>query len=205
MPVLSVRLRVLRGDEIALGPGKVELLAAIAETGSITSAARRLGISYMHSWSLIQMMNRSFREPLVVSLRGGRRGGGAGLTAEGAEVLTIYQEMETEALGAAQKAWERLQPKLHGAQKTGGASALVLSDRNRDDADLMNESIRNELSGRVKAIVSDKVLSEVIIETASGEVAAVITTHSVRKMKLKVGDRVAALVKATNVSVRRQE
>ena len=68
----------------------------------------------------------------------------------------------------------------------------------------MQESIRNEIPGTVKEIVSDKVLSEVILETAVGEIAAVITTRSVQEMGLKVGDRVAALVKATNVSVRRQ-
>ena len=68
----------------------------------------------------------------------------------------------------------------------------------------MEESIRNEIPGTVKEIVSDKVLSEVILETAVGEIAAVITTRSVQEMGLKVGDRAAALVKATNVSVRRQ-
>jgi molybdate transport system regulatory protein len=68
----------------------------------------------------------------------------------------------------------------------------------------MEQSIRNELPGTVKGIVSDKVLSEVVIETAIGEVAAVITTRSLERMGLKVGDPVFALVKATNVSLRRE-
>jgi molybdopterin-binding protein len=68
----------------------------------------------------------------------------------------------------------------------------------------MEESIRNEIPGIVKEIVSDKVLTEVILETAVGEVAAVITTRSAQALKLKIGDRVVGLVKATNVSVRRQ-
>jgi molybdopterin-binding protein len=67
----------------------------------------------------------------------------------------------------------------------------------------MEQSIRNELPGTVKEINSDKVLSEIIVETRIGEMAAVITTRSVQDMGLKVGDRVAALVKATNVSLRR--
>ena len=75
----------------------------------------------------------------------------------------------------------------------------------KEDGDLMEQSIRNEIPGTVKEIISDKVLSEVIVETAVGEVAAIITTRSVHDMGLKVGDRVAALVKATNVSVRRQD
>ena len=68
----------------------------------------------------------------------------------------------------------------------------------------MEQSIRNEIPGTVKEIISDKVLSEIIVETRIGEMAAVITTRSVRDMGLKVGDRVAALVKATNVSLRRR-
>jgi molybdopterin-binding protein len=74
----------------------------------------------------------------------------------------------------------------------------------KEDNDFMEQSIRNELPGTVKEIVSDKVLSEIIVETAIGEMAAVITTRSVQDMGLKVGDKVAALVKATNVSIRRQ-
>jgi molybdate transport system regulatory protein len=67
----------------------------------------------------------------------------------------------------------------------------------------MKQSIRNQLSGTVKSIVSDKVLSEVIVDTSIGEIASIITTRSVQEMKLKSGDKVFALVKATNVSLRR--
>jgi molybdate transport system regulatory protein len=68
----------------------------------------------------------------------------------------------------------------------------------------MEQSIRNQLAGTINSIVSDKVLSEVIVETSIGEVASVITTRSVEEMKLKVGDKVFGLVKATNVSLRRR-
>jgi molybdopterin-binding protein len=68
----------------------------------------------------------------------------------------------------------------------------------------MEQSIRNQLAGTIKSIVSDKVLSEVIVETSIGEVASVITTRSVEEMKLKVGDKAFGLVKATNVSLRRR-
>ena len=74
-----------------------------------------------------------------------------------------------------------------------------------EDDDLMEQSIRNQIPGTVKEIISDKVLSEIIVETVIGDVAAVITTRAVQDMGLKVGDRVEALVKATNVSVRRQD
>jgi molybdopterin-binding protein len=67
----------------------------------------------------------------------------------------------------------------------------------------MEESIRNQLPGKVKSIVSDKVTSEVILETSIGEIASIITTRSVQEMNLMPGDKVFALVKATNVSIRR--
>jgi len=62
-------MRVLCGDDIALGPGKVDLLALIGETGSIREAAERMGMSYMRAWTLIKTMNACFREPLVVASR----------------------------------------------------------------------------------------------------------------------------------------
>ena len=68
----------------------------------------------------------------------------------------------------------------------------------------MEQSIRNRLPGTVKSIVSDKVLSEVIVETSIGEVASVITTRSVEEMKLKPNDKVFVLIKATNVSLARR-
>ena len=67
----------------------------------------------------------------------------------------------------------------------------------------MEESIRNQLPGTVKSIVSDKVTSEVIVETSIGEIASIITTRSVQEMSLMPGDKVFALVKATNDSLRR--
>jgi molybdopterin-binding protein len=68
----------------------------------------------------------------------------------------------------------------------------------------MEQSIRNQLPGTIKTIVSDKVLSEVIVETSIGDIVSIITTRSVEEMKLKTGDEVFALVKATNVSLRRR-
>jgi molybdopterin-binding protein len=68
----------------------------------------------------------------------------------------------------------------------------------------MEQSIRNQLPGTVKSVVSDKVLSEVIVETSIGEVASVITTRSVEEMKLKPEDKVFVLIKATNVSLARR-
>ena len=103
------RLRVLSGDDIALGPGKIELLELVRETGSIQQAARRIGMSYMRAWMLIKTMNRCFKEPVVVALRGGKKGGGAELTRTGQEALRLYHQMNARSLQASQPDWKRLQ------------------------------------------------------------------------------------------------
>jgi molybdate transport system regulatory protein len=82
------------GTEIAIGPGKAELLAAIAATGSISESARRLGMSYRRAWLLVDTMNRCFREPVVASATGGAGGGGARVTAFGERVLSAYRSMQ---------------------------------------------------------------------------------------------------------------
>jgi molybdate transport system regulatory protein len=93
LPPASLRLRLLFGDRLVLGPGKAELLAGIAGTGSIAAAGRAMGMSYKRAWSLVEEMNTAFRSPLVVSARGGAGGGGAVLTETGFVVLTAYRSM----------------------------------------------------------------------------------------------------------------
>lgn len=102
------RLRVRVRDEIALGPGKIELLARIQQTGSITEAARQMGMSYMRAWKLIQTMNGCFKEPLVLAVRGGQRRGGAQLTKVGARALQLYQKMERDTLRVCSETGKRI-------------------------------------------------------------------------------------------------
>jgi molybdate transport system regulatory protein len=104
----KLRVRVLLGFSVAIGPGKADLLAGIAETGSISAASRRMGMSYKRAWHLIDTMNSCFRRPLVEAARGGARGGGAKLTPLGAEVLALYRSMEDRAASAAGKELARL-------------------------------------------------------------------------------------------------
>ena len=93
-------IRVRIASVSAIGPGKADLLEAIAETGSISAASRRLRISYRRSWDLVKSLNESFRAPLVDLVKGGAKGGGAYLTETGREVLTLYRRMESAAEGA---------------------------------------------------------------------------------------------------------
>ena len=97
---LVPRLRVLSDQTIAIGPGKADLLEAIAETGSISGAARRMGMSYRRAWLLVDTLNQCFSAPLVGTATGGKGGGGAQITELGREILYRYREMERKTLAA---------------------------------------------------------------------------------------------------------
>jgi molybdate transport system regulatory protein len=105
---LRPRLRVLRGKEIVLGPGKADLLEAIARAGELRRAAGKLGMSYMRAWKLVQVMNGAFRAPLVETTRGGAGHGAARLTKTGKTVLAVYHEMERRSLVASAPGFRRL-------------------------------------------------------------------------------------------------
>ncbi|SRR5258706_16049025 len=102
------RLRIVRSEDIAVGPGKIDLLEAIAVTGSITAAARRLGMSYRRAWLLVDTMNRCFKNPVVDAETGGRRGGGTQLTAVGAEAVRRYRRIEKLATKASSREMQKL-------------------------------------------------------------------------------------------------
>ncbi len=104
---MHLRLRIVRREKIALGPGKVELLALIEETGSLSKATKGMGMSYMKAWSLIQTM-----KPLVETSRGGQNRGGAKLTETGRKALALYQKMQRDCLRASQVSWKQLQQLL---------------------------------------------------------------------------------------------
>nr|WP_240549045.1 winged helix-turn-helix domain-containing protein [Halomonas antri] len=103
---MTPRLRIQLGHAIAMGPGKVQLLEAIAETGSISAAARQMGMSYRRAWLLVDTMNQCFKAPLVNTATGGKGGGGARITPFGEEVLARYQRMQRIASEAVAKEME---------------------------------------------------------------------------------------------------
>ncbi len=114
---VGVRLRVVLERNIAIGPGKADLLEEIAATGSIAAAAREMGMSYKRAWLLVDTMNRCFRAPLVESAKGGAAGGGALLTSLGAEVLRRYRSMEKRAMRGASADFTALKRALRPPRK----------------------------------------------------------------------------------------
>ena len=99
-PVARFRLRLTQGARIAVGPGRIELLEAVRDAGSITAAARSLDMSYRRAWMLLDELNRCLRAPVVESVHGGARGGGSRLTETGLELVRLYRRIEQTAARA---------------------------------------------------------------------------------------------------------
>jgi len=91
---LGARLRIVLDTDIAIGPGRADILQGIKDTGSIAAAGRRMGMSYKRAWTLVEAINGCFASPLVQASKGGRRGGNTQLTELGEQVLTAYRRME---------------------------------------------------------------------------------------------------------------
>lgn len=100
MARLSIRIDFDEGRR--LGPGKVALLEAVEATGSITSAAKSLGMSYRRAWMLIEQINGLFQQLVIQTAHGGAKGGGAHLTPLGEEVVARYRQIERKLQRAAE-------------------------------------------------------------------------------------------------------
>jgi molybdate transport system regulatory protein len=96
----GLTLRVLGSKAAAFGPGKAELVSRIAATGSISAAARAMGMSYRRAWQLVEALNRDFRAPVVKTAVGGSRGGGAEVTELGRRLVAAFRAMEDKASAA---------------------------------------------------------------------------------------------------------
>lgn len=116
---LGARLRLVLGPDIAIGPGKVDLLEQVQKTGSIAEAGRTLGMSYKRAWQLISTMNDAFKEPVVVTSRGGASKGGATLTAFGEDLLKRYRRIQAQTERAVAPDLQHLTAQLaNGGDKT---------------------------------------------------------------------------------------
>jgi molybdate transport system regulatory protein len=121
---LKLKAQLLSGGELAMGPGKADLLDAIQAEGSISGAGRKLGMSYRRTWLLVDTMNRCWAEPLVETTPGGGEHRGARVTPAGLAVLKAYRILEAELAKAAADPLETLKARLLDTPRSsqGGAS-----------------------------------------------------------------------------------
>lgn len=185
---LKGMLALQAGDRVLGGRDRIELLARIAETGSISAAARAVGMSYKGAWDAIDAMNNLADEPLVVRATGGRHGGGTRLTAHGEQLIEVFRLLEVEH------------------------QRFMQQFRTLDDASLRNlalmrrlmirTSARNQFSGKVVAVHKGAVNDVVELEIGGGQrIVATVTSESTQHLGLEPGREAMALIKASSVLV----
>ena len=179
---------VMSFDKPALLEKRIKLLEAIAETGSITSAAKRVGLSYKAAWEAVDTMNNLSHNPLVVRVTGGSGGGGTTLTPLGQEVVANYSVLKKE--------YERF---LNRLSAMGNFEMNSLKHIQRI---AMQISARNQLMGKIGEIKRAKVNAEVSIVLKSGVIlVSTITNSAVEELGLEVGDEVVGIIKASSVLI----
>jgi molybdate transport system regulatory protein len=125
-----VRFRVDFAASCSVGPGKIALLESIERSGSLSQAARELGMSYRRAWLLLASLNASFREPVVVTATGGRGGGGARLTRFGRELVRLFRAFEQDTQARVLVAFKTIATKARrGEPGARAVRAMRLSHR----------------------------------------------------------------------------
>jgi len=126
----SIRFRIDLGSKSGVGPGKIALLEQIERCGSLSQAARNLNMSYRRAWQLLESLNSSFVEPLVLTSTGGRGGGGAKLTLLGERLIHVYRAFEVKIQARAAESFGPF--KLNATRKARAAKrARVVPLSNR--------------------------------------------------------------------------
>jgi molybdate transport system regulatory protein len=181
---LTASLVLSRGARARMGADRVALLEAIRDQGSITGAAKLVGLSYKGAWDAIQVLNNLFERPLVAAQPGGRGGGTAGVTAEGLAVITAFHRVQGE-LAHALSGLERM------LRDPAAPESMFWSLA-------MKTSARNALRGVVSRVIDGAVNAEVSLTVAPGvEITAVITRQSVADLELAPGRAAIALIKSS--------
>ncbi|MYN19819.1 LysR family transcriptional regulator [Rugamonas sp. FT107W] len=170
------------------GQDRMALLAAIAEHGSITAAAKAVGMSYKGAWDAIEAMNNLAGEPLLERLAGGKGGGGTRLTSRGAQLVENFRKIDAEH--------RRFVAHL-SSQSHALADDFLLIQRMK-----MKTSARNQFSGKVVTLKEGAVNDEVTLEIVGGQhIVATITRDSSDSLSLVEGAEAFALIKASSVIV----
>ena len=185
---LKGALSLLSDGQSLGGADRVALLSKIGETGSITAAARAVGMSYKGAWDAIDAMNNLSDEPLVVRAAGGKGGGGTHLTERGKRLV--------EAFAALEDIQRRFLEQFETLADASAADIRLIRSL------MFRTSARNQLSGRVVAIHKGVVNDTVELELPGGErVVATLTSESTQDLGLEIGVEAIALIKASSVLV----
>jgi molybdate transport system regulatory protein len=189
---LKGMLSLQSGDRTLGGADRIALLAKIGETGSITAAARAVGMSYKGAWDVIDAMNNLADEPLVMRVTGGKGGGGTHLTERGQRLI--------EAFAALEDVHRRFLQQFETLADTSATDVKLIRSL------MFRTSARNQLSGRVVAIRKGVVNDTVELELPGGErVVATLTSESTHDLGLEIGTAAIALIKASSVLVALQD
>ncbi len=182
---LEGRLWLEKSGEPFLGHGRVELLRHIERYGSISAAAREMGMSYKAAWQAVDAMNNLADRPLVERIAGGKHGGGTSLTDEGRLTVEMFGRVEEE------------HRRFLGRLSDGMADFTRFNRLMRRFS--MRSSARNRFPGKVTRVVKGAVNGEVVLDLGDGmHIAAIITNESIEDLQLKKGREAYALVKASS-------
>ncbi|WP_423369081.1 TOBE domain-containing protein [Burkholderia sp. LMG 32019] len=181
---LGGELWLRAGEQTLGGATRIALLAAIGDTGSITRAAKAVGLSYKAAWDAVDTMNNLAGEPLVARSTGGKGGGGTTLTPRATSLIAAFRTIERE---------HRRFIEAASAAVAGFDVDWALIGRIG-----MKTSARNQLFGKVASIVRGTVNDEVTLTLPGGQpVVAVLTHESADALGLQAGADACALVKAS--------
>ncbi|MFT4047638.1 MAG: TOBE domain-containing protein [Solimonas sp.] len=173
---------------LAAGASRIALLESIAATGSISAAAKAVGLSYKAAWDAVAAMNNLADQPLVVPSTGGRNGGGTRLTKRGHELVQSFRVLEARH--------RRFLDALNEAHVQAGGDLRVLGRL------AMQTSARNQFAGQVARRTRGAVNDEIEITLHGGEtIVATVTSESGEALRLERGSEVVALVKASSVII----
>ena len=163
-----------------LGKGGANILEAVKKEKSISKAAKKIGMSYRYVWNYLASINKTLGEPIIETFKGGKTGGGAKLTKLGETLLKEYKRVEDyvgEILGD-QEYWEAVGLKI---------------------------SARNRLKGIVKSVEKGDIIAKVKMEISMpATITALISREAVEDLNIKAGDKVEAVIKATEVMVAKE-
>jgi molybdate transport system regulatory protein len=131
LALARLTLRIDLGEDRAVGPGKIRLLEAIRDTGSISKAGIALGMSYRRAWLLVDDLNKCFAEQVIAAQAGGSHGGGAALTSFGKRLIDQYRAIETEAHSATASRLRELEAACRGEEGLAVPKRSIVAVRRR--------------------------------------------------------------------------